>query len=157
MKKMIFVCVAFLAMAGFARIYMAGGISGLLDMLPSGGITSVMPENINSVTTDTDVEVYKWRDENGVMHFGSEPPQYAGTVEKMNLKTNQNIMDPVRIVAQEASEVAQHSDDTIKQVSVDNPYSPEGMADLLNQTQGLADSLSKQQSDHKQQLDDIVR
>ena len=154
MKKMIFVCVAFLVMAGFARVYMAGGISGLLDMLPSGGIPSVMPENINSVTTDTDVEVYRWRDENGVMHFGSSPPQYAGTVEKMNLKANQNIMDPVRVVAKEA---VQYSDDTIKQVSVENPYSPEGMADLLNQTQGLADSLSKQQANHKKQLDDIVR
>ena len=154
MKKMIFVCLAFLVMAGFARVYMAGGISGLLDMLPSGGISSVLPENINSVTTDSDVEVYKWRDEHGVMHFGSAPPQYATTVEKMNLKANQNIMDPVHVVAKEAE---QKSDDTIKQVSVENPYSPEGMADLLDQTQGLADSLSKQQADHKKQLDDIVR
>ena len=157
MKKMIFVCVAFLVMAGFARVYMAGGISGLLDMLPSGGISSVLPENINSVTTDTDVEVYKWRDENGVMHFGSAPPQYGGVVEKMNLKANQNIMDPVRVVAEEANVIVGQGDDTIKQVSVENPYSPEGMADLLNQTQGLADSLSKQQADHKKQLDDIVR
>ena len=153
MKKMIFVCVAFLLMAGGARFYMAGGISGILDMLPTGGTQTFIPEDIKSVTTDTDVEVYKWRDENGVMHFGSEPPQYASTVEKMNLKANQNIMDATKVV----KEVEHEAENTIKQVSVDNPYSPQGMSDLINQTQGFADSLSKQQADHKKQLDNIVR
>lgn len=151
MKSMIFMCISLVIMAGIARVYMAGGLGGLIDM-GSGKTQLKVPENVKAVTTDRDVEVYKWRDEKGVMHFGESPPQINSDVEKIELKTNTNVMKSVKL----AEEKAVDSGSEIKQVSVDNPYSPQGVSDLMNQTKDLANSLNKQQADQKKMMDSMI-
>ena len=148
MKKMIFVCLAFCMMAVIARVYMAGGLGGILD-LKSGGedMRAKAPKNVNAVSTDKDIAVYKWRDEKGVMHFGEAPPDSNASVEKIELKANANIVKAVEV------KKGEESNDGIKQVSVTNPYTPEGMSQLINQTKEFAESLNKQQENKKKMMD----
>ena len=154
MKSMIFVCVALCFMAVVARVYMAGGIDGVLNPgLKSGEATAKVPQNVTAVTTDKDVEIFKWRDEQGVMHFGERPPEFDTIVEKVDLRTNENVMKAVKVTR----DVVESADTGIQQVNVDNPYSPEGMSQLLQQTQALTDSINKQQEGKKEMLDNILQ
>ena len=150
MKKMIFVCLAFCMMAVIIRVYMAGGLGGIIDLKSDGENQSAKaPKNVNAVSTDKDVEVYKWRDEKGVMHFGETPPESNVTVEKIELKANTNIVKAIEIKKEE------ENNNEIKQVSVTNPYSPEGMSQLINQTKEFAESLNKQQANKKKMMDGL--
>ena len=148
MKKMIFVCLAFCMMAVIIRVYMAGGLGGIIDLNSDGDNQSAtVPKNVNAVSTDKDVAVYKWRDENGVMHFGEVPPDSNVMVEKIELKANKNVVQAVAVKKEE------EGNNEIKQVSVTNPYTPEGMSQLINQTKEFAESLNKQQENKKKMMD----
>lgn len=151
MKKMIFVCVALVVMAGIARIYMAGGLSGILgDGTVSNDIRLKAPKNIQAVSTDQDVDVYKWRDEKGVMHFGEKPPEMQSNVEKMELRTNVNVMQSVAVNKEEPEEVMDSAP-----VSMANPYSPQGVADMMKQANQLKDTLNKQTENRQKMLDNM--
>ena len=53
-------CLALVIMAGIARVYMAGGLNGLLgNNSGSENFRLKAPKNVKAVTTDKDVEVYK--------------------------------------------------------------------------------------------------
>ena len=91
---MIFMCISLVIMAGIARVYMAGGLDGILGTgSGSENFRLKAPKNVEAVTTDRDVQVYKWRDKNGVMHFGEVPPDSDIAAEKIELKANQNVMN----------------------------------------------------------------
>ena len=90
MKSMIFMCVTLVIMAGIARVYMSGGLDGLLG---ANNLRDKVPQNVKAVTTDKDIKIFKWRDEKGVMHFGEAPPQSISNVESIQLRTNQNVME----------------------------------------------------------------
>jgi len=138
-------------MAGIAKVYMSGGLAGLIGA-GSGKSRAKVPENIQSVTTDRDVEVYKWRDEQGVMHFGEAPPQQDSGVEKIELKARLNVMKAVK-AEEEVEEMGSRSD----QVMGINPYSPQGVSDLMDQTRDLAKTLNKKQEDQKKMLDNMMQ
>jgi len=145
---MIFVCVALVIMAGIARVYMAGGLDGILGTNSgSENFRLKAPKNVKAVTTDKDVEVYKWRDERGVMHFGEAPPESNVAVERIELKNNQNVMDAVAVNKEVTPE--------IKQGEMANPYSPEGMGQMIEQTKALTESLNKQQAEKSMMLDGL--
>ena len=150
MKSMIFMCLALVIMAGIARVYMAGGLNGLLgNNSGSENFRLKAPKNVKAVTTDKDVEVYKWRDERGVMHFGEAPPESNVAVEKIELKNNQNVMKPIALKEKSTDE----SD--IASGEMANPYSPEGMGQMITQTKALTETLNKQQAEKGMMLDGL--
>jgi len=147
MKAMIFMCLSLVVMAGIARVYMAGGLDGILGT-GSDDFRLKAPKNVKAVTTDKDVEVYKWRDERGVMHFGEAPPDLSGKAEKITLKANQNVVDAMVVKKEEDRAVSE-----VQHVDMGNPYSPQGMVQMLDQTKALTESLNKQQAEKQKMME----
>ena len=74
------------------------------------------PKNLSSVVTDEKVQVYKWRDENGVMQFSNAPPPTVSNAERVVLDPNSNLVQAVKVAEkEEVKEMAQ--------TKSPNPYS----------------------------------
>lgn len=115
------------------------------------------------VTTDEKVEIFKWKDENGVWQFGSTPPPGQQGVESMMLQPNVNVMKPVEVpekeqATQSGSRVVRlndiepkrktgKDDDSfgISKDSLENPYAPESVSELLDTTKNLQGVLNNRQ------------
>ena len=110
-----------------------------------------LPENITNVVTDKAVTVYKWVDENGVQHFGSIPP--AGVVaEVKHLKPDQNVIQAIKIPEVEEEETA--SGPKVTNI-VKNPYSKEGVEELIDSAKGVQEMLDQRLEDQKKMMGDI--
>lgn len=122
------------------------------------------------VTTDEKVKVYKWKDENGVWQFGSNPPPGLVGVESMTLQPNVNIMKPIDLP--QSKEEKQRSGlvrlgtapDALKskgdkdkdkeafgisQDALENPYAPDSISELLNTTKNLQGVLNNRSEAQK--------
>lgn len=120
------------------------------------------------VITDERVKVYKWQDENGVWQFGSVPPPGTEGVESMTLQPNMNVMKPVDIPEQQQERtrsglvrLGNNRDDPnskdrkdkkdefgISDESLENPYAPDSISELMNTTKNLQNVLNNR---HQQQ------
>jgi hypothetical protein len=118
-------------------------------LLKPASPSTTLPTNISTVTTDSAVQVYRWRDENGHMQFSSTPPPNVSEVELIDLQPNKNVIQAVKVPAK-AAEVA-----STAAPEISNPYSPKGMSDLLKQATQLKDIVNQQQLDQQQSLDTI--
>lgn len=159
MKSMIFMCLSLVIVVGIARVYMAGGLDGLLGDGPgSVSFGGGALKNVKSVTTDKDVVVYKWRDEKGVMHFGGMPPDSSGRAEKIELKANQNIIRATKIIQLEpVKETGDGQDNGGNLPGIDNLYSPEGVSQIITQAKELKEALNKQQEDREKMLETLMK
>ncbi|UCB55872.1 MAG: DUF4124 domain-containing protein [Thiotrichales bacterium] len=110
------------------------------------------PKNLTNVTTDEKVQVYKWRDEHGVMQFTNTPPLDNRQVEIVELTPNMNIVKAIE-VPEEEPEV---SPSRPKVMTVGNPYTPEGMKDLLDTTSSLAEGMGQQQMEQQQLMNQML-
>ena len=114
------------------------------DQLSSG--ISQLKAKVPGVAGSAKVKVYKWRDANGVMQFGGQPPPGVATFEQMSVDTNKNVVDAVKIPVKEESE--QVSQD----ISVPSPYSVKGMKKVMDDARGVEDMLKKSHQDREKML-----
>lgn len=108
-----------------------------------------VPKNLTSVMPDKKVQVYKWRDKRGVMQFSNTPPADGGQAEQVELDPNKNIVDAVRIPAQ---------DNTGKEVAKTespNPYSPKGMKKVMDDAKGIEQLLKQRDKDQQKMLNKL--
>ena len=110
------------------------------------------PENITHVRTNEKVQVYRWRDENGVMQFANTPPLDPGQAEMVELRPDTNIVKAIEVPEEEDEKQAARP----RVVTVGNPYTPSGMKDLLDTTSTLAEDMSEQQMEHQQLMNQIL-
>ena len=110
------------------------------------------PKNLTTVTTDKQVQVYKWRDENGVMQFTSAPPLESEQVEVVELRPDTNIIQAIK-VPEEEPETRRSGP---KVMTVGNPYTPGGMKDLLESTTSIAEDMNQKQMEHQELLNQIM-
>ena len=110
------------------------------------------PKNISSVTTDEKVQVYKWRDEHGVMQFTNTPPPETREAELVELTPNTNIIKAIEIPEEETEK--KRSGPSV--VTVGNPYTPGGMKDLLDTTSSLAEDMGQKQMEQQQLMHQIL-
>ena len=101
-----------------------------------------VPKSLSSGVTDKNVQVYKWRDKNGVMQFSNTPPPTGGEAEKIELNPNKNIVQAVKIPEKEEPKEA------VKTQSP-NPYSIKGMKKVMTDAKGVEALLQKR---HEEQL-----
>ena len=111
-----------------------------------------LPKNLTNVTTDKKVQVYKWRDEHGVMQFTNTPPPEAQQVELVELRPDTNIVKAVEVPEEELETKRSGP----KVMTVGNPYTPGGMKDLLDTTSSLAEDMSEQQMKQQQLVNEIL-
>jgi preprotein translocase subunit SecF len=110
------------------------------------------PQNITTVTTDQKVQVYKWRDEYGVMQFTSAPPPEGQQAEMVELTPNTNIIKAVA-VAEDGVE-QKRSGPTV--MTTGSPSTPGGMKEMLDATTGLKDGLNEEQHQQQQLIEQIL-
>lgn len=99
------------------------------------------PKNLTNVVTDEKVQLYKWRDEHGVMQFSNTPPPATANAEKVELNPNKNLVQAINVpepVEQKPS----------FQTETPNPYSVQGMKKVMDDARGVEELLRNR---HEQQ------
>jgi len=105
--------------------------------------------SINKVAPAAKVQVYKWRDENGVMQFSNTPPQ-AGMAQSVELDPNRNVIDAVKVPVKEEAET-----ETAAPVKAPSPYSVSGMKQVMDDAKGVEEMLQKRHEEQQKRLGNI--
>jgi hypothetical protein len=122
-----------------------------LDIFGGPGEPRV-PQNITNVTTDEKVQVYKWRDEYGVMQFTNTPPPETSQAELVELTPNTNIVKAIEVPEDEPEQASSGP----RVMSVGNPYTPGGMKELVDTTSSLADQMNQKQLEQQKLMEQIM-
>ncbi|VAW54817.1 hypothetical protein MNBD_GAMMA05-1789 [hydrothermal vent metagenome] len=124
------------------------------DSLFGGGMPDIsalkskVPTTLSNVVSDEKVQVYKWRDKNGVMQFSNTPPPTGSRAEQLEIDPNSNLMQAVKIpVEEEPEEVAK--------TERPNPYSAGGMKKALDAAKDVEDMMKKRQEKQMEMLGNI--
>ena len=123
-----------------------------LDIFNGSDERAKTPKNLTNVTTDKKIQVYKWRDEHGVMQFSNTPPPETQQAEVVELTPNTNIVKAVVVPEEELEE--KRSGPSV--ITTGNPYTPGGMKDLLDTTSSLADGMNQKQLEQQKLMDQIM-
>ena len=108
------------------------------------------PRNVKTVVTDKEVEVYKWLDEYGVTQFSETAPADGVAVELMVLSPDTNVMDALKVPEEEDKAVQKPN-----VISLGNPYSPEGMKDMINDSLQIQEQITKQQAEQEKMMNEM--
>ena len=104
------------------------------------------PKNLSSAVTDEKVQVYKWRDEHGVMQFSNVPPATGRHAEQVVLDPNSNLMQAVKVPEKSPEK---ESPKNAGQTKLPNPYSVKGVKKVMDDVRGV-EQLLKQRQDQQQ-------
>lgn len=124
-----------------------------LDIFGEPDLRAKAPKNITSVKTDKKVQVYRWRDEYGVMQFTNTPPPGTQQAEIVELTPDTNVVKAIEVPEEEPAQ--ERSRPMV--MSTGNPYTPDGMKNLLNSASGLAEGMNEKQAQQQQLMDQIMR
>ena len=111
-------------------------------------LKSKAPSNLSSAVTDEKVQVYKWRDENGVMQFSNTPPLKESNAEQILLDPNSNIIQAVKVPEKE------EPGPVVKKKS-SNPYSVSGMKKVVDDARDVEKLLQQRQEQQQEALNNI--
>ena len=106
------------------------------------------PKNLTSIVKDEKVQVYKWRDKNGILQFSNTPPVGGGS-EILELDPNHNIIQAVKIPVKEKEEKK------VTSSAMPNPYSVKGMKKVMEDAKGVEDLLQKRHEEQQKAMGDI--
>ena len=156
MKSTIISMIIVLCVLAIIPMFLLGDNSLLarfgLDVFTGSGETAKPPENFTTVTTDEKVQVYKWRDQYGVMQFTNTPPPQTRQAELVVLTPDTNIVKAVEVPEQEPEQ--KRSGPAVMKTG--NPYTPGGMKDLLDTTSSLATDMNQKQMEQQQLMEQIM-
>lgn len=123
-----------------------------IDLAGDSDVRAKVPKNLTNVTTDQKVQVYRWRDEYGVMQFTNTPPPAGLQAEIVELTPNTNIVKAVEVPAEDDEQKSSGP----RVMTTGNPYSPGGMKDMLEATAGLKDGMDEKQLEQQQLIEQII-
>ena len=156
MKSTIISMIIVLCVLALIPMFLIGDRSVLagfgLDAFFGGDDKPKTPKNLTNVTTDKKVQVYKWRDEHGVMQFTHTPPPETRQAEMVELTPNTKIVKAIEIPQEEPEK--ERSGPRV--MTVGNPYTPAGMKDLLDTTSSLAQDMNQKQMEQQQLMEQIM-
>lgn len=105
------------------------------------------PKNLTSVVTDKKVQVYKWRDKNGVMQFSNTPPAGGGS-ETIELNPDHNLIQAVKVPVEEKEAQATSA-------AMPNPYSVKGMKKVMEDAKGVEGLLQKRHEEQQKMMNNL--
>ena len=106
------------------------------------------PANFSNIVTDKKVQVYKWRDKNGVMQFSNTPPPTVTNAEPVLIDPNKNLVKAIKIPEkEEPKEVAK--------TGSPNPYSINGMKKVMNDAKGVEALLQKRHEEQQKMMNNL--
>lgn len=119
-------------------------------------ITDTINNKIDSLKSGSNEQIvskesflYKWRDENGVIHYTSErPKEYIKSVESIKIDNNTNVVPSVTDNTSDTNEInnpqpSQQQSSPATELPA-NIYSPEGIKHLFDQAKGIQDLVNDQ-------------
>jgi len=109
-----------------------------------------VPKDLTSVVTDKKVQIYKWRDEHGVMQFSNTPPPTVNNAERVVLDPDSNLMQAVKVPEKEEEKPKQTA-----QTEMPNPYSVKGMKKVMDDARGIEDLLQKRHEKQQKMLNNL--
>jgi len=171
MKKLFFKLVIVVTVMLTVPYYFLGGSLPLPGFLQGMFSEDKKSLSATSVRTDRDVTVYKWVDENGRTHFGEKPP-VGEVAETMELKTNTNVMKAVKVPEPEqeedgfggtvislgkssASKSDSEDEDEASDGGLENPYSPEGIKNLIDNAKNVSKMMNQRQKQQQNVINGI--
>jgi len=123
-----------------------------IDLAGDSDMRAKTPKNLSNVTTDQKVQVYRWRDEHGVMQFTNTPPPAGLQAEIIELTPNTNIVKAVEVPVEDDEQQSSGP----KVMTTGNPYTPGGMKDMLEATADLKDGMNEKQLEQQQLIEQIM-
>ena len=106
------------------------------------------PKNLTSVVSDEKVQVYRWRDANGVMQFSNTPPPTVSDAEQVVLDPNHNLVQAVKVPEKEERAEMAKAEKT-------SPYSVKGMKKVMDDAKGVEQLLQQRHQGQQNMLNDI--
>ncbi len=110
-------------------------------------LKSQAPKNLSSVVSDEKVQVYKWVDEHGTMHFSSTPPA-TNNAEQIELNPNNNLIKAVEIPEKEEPAA-------VAKTSAPAHYSIKGMKKVMDDARGIEDMLQKRHVEQQKMMNNL--
>lgn len=107
------------------------------------------PKSLTNVVTNEKVQVYKWRDKNGVMQFSNTPPVSGAKVEQIELNPDKNLIQAVKVP------VKQEKEQEAAKVEKPNPYSVKGMKKVMDDAKGIEELLKKRHEDQQNMMNNL--
>ena len=101
------------------------------------------PKGLSSVVSDEKVQVYKWRDKNGVMQFSNTAPKHS-SAEQIVLDPNSNLIQAVKIPAKAVPKKEESAE-------APSPYSVQGMKKVMDDAKGV-EALLQQRHEKQQEM-----
>lgn len=111
-------------------------------------LTAKVPENVSNAAANEKVQVYRWRDENGVMQFSNIPPPTVFNAEHVLLEPNSNLVQAVKIP--EKDEPKQ-----VVQAEPANPYSVKGMKKVMDDARGVEEMLQQSHQERQKMMNNL--
>ena len=106
------------------------------------------PKNLTSVVSDKKVQVYKWRDEHGVMQFSNTPPPGVSSAERVELNPNSNLVKFVKVSEKEKPK-------EVAKVESASPYSINGMKKVMGDAQSIEEMLQQRHEDQQTMINNL--
>ena len=107
------------------------------------------PANLTNVVTDEKVQVYKWRDKNGVMQFGNTPPPSVRNAQMVELNPNSNVVKAVKVP------VVEEKPEASTAVEQPGPYSVKGMKKVMDDAKGVEQMLQQSHDQRSKALNNL--
>ncbi len=125
---------------------------GFADFWKKGSGPSNLPANVKAAVTDRKVDVYTWVDKNGVKQFSGIPPADGRASEKIVLKPDTNIISAFKVPEEKEEEKKVSRG---KVISLGNPYTPDGMKDLVDNSKDINGSMGDRQAEQEKMMQEL--
>lgn len=94
---------------------------------------------------------YKWTDENGVVHYSTEPPEnQQAAVKKLEVDPNQNVIQSVEIAE---AKNQQTTAETAQNPTIQSPYSAGAAKKLIEDAKNVQNLLNERYEKQKRIID----
>lgn len=115
------------------------------DLIPD----KILPDSITgnestapkASSSGSKVSFFKWQDSNGMWHYGDRPPAGAQNVKAMDVSTNVNIIQSVKIEPKEGSQSASAPKDLRSESLKDGQLTPEDAFNAMSDAKAVRDMM----------------
>ena len=109
-----------------------------------------VPSSLSNGGTKEKVQVYKWRDKNGIMKFSDAPPPTVTNAEHVLVDPNKNLVQAIKIPEKKEPEP-----EAVAKTKLPNPYSVKGMKKVMNEAKGIEELLQKRHEEQQKMMNDL--
>ena len=134
--KMVVMLVVVVGVSNYALYIMTGKTPFSTNSLKMPDLSA---PSVNSLVNGGKTTAYKWTDENGVVHYSSEPPPEQQQVEVLEVDPNVNLVQGI----QKKEEIPGPGSQPSLDLPGGNVYSPENVQKLIQDAKDVQKKLNE--------------